>query len=40
MLKSIDNKLVSDHDTTIPSKFAILHIVDGVVNSKKKKNLF
>ena len=34
-LKSVDNKLVSDHGTTLPSKFAILHMVGGVVNSTK-----
>ena len=37
-LKSIDKTLLSDHDTTLPSKFAILHMVGGVANSTKKKN--
>ena len=34
-LKLIDIELVSDHDKTLPTKFDILHMVDGVVNSTK-----
>ena len=35
-LKSVDNKLVSERDTTLPSEIRFLHMVGGVVNSTRQ----